>query len=287
MQFKQKGPMLILATAVLWSFGGLLIKFIPWDAMTIAGLRAALAAAVMAIYMRRPRITFSKPVILGGLALAATTILFVFANKLTTAANAIVLQYTAPIYVVILSALFLKQRVRALDIVSVIVVFIGIGLFFFDKLEPTALLGNVLACLAGVAFAGVFFFNRLPGAKPKEAMLLGHLINAVAAIPFIAMGGVSGEPIAWVMIVLLGVFQLGIAYVLFSVGIKHTPPVAASLIATLEPLLSPIWVMLFIGETPGLWALAGGVIVIATIVNYNVRNTKKAKLAKSDEGSDV
>ena len=287
MQFKQKGPMLILATAVLWSFGGLLIKFIPWDAMTIAGLRAALAAAVMAIYMRRPRITFSKPVILGGLALAATTILFVFANKLTTAANAIVLQYTAPIYVVILSALFLKQRVRALDIVSVIVVFIGIGLFFFDKLEPTALLGNVLACLAGVAFAGVFFFNRLPGAKPKEAMLLGHLINTVAAIPFIAMGGVSGEPIAWVMIVLLGVFQLGIAYVLFSVGIKHTPPVAASLIATLEPLLSPIWVMLFIGETPGLWALAGGVIVIATIVNYNVRNTKKAKLAKSDEGSDV
>ena len=124
MRDNTKGPLFIAATAVLWSFGGLLIKLIPWDAMTIVGIRSLIAGIVMAVYMRRPRITFSPAVILGGLSLSATTVLFVFANKLTTAANAIVLQYVAPIFVLILSAIFFKKRFRPFDIASVVVVFI-------------------------------------------------------------------------------------------------------------------------------------------------------------------
>ena len=273
MHSNTKGLLFIVATAVLWSFGGLLIKFIPWDAMTIAGLRAVFAGAVTAIYMRRPRITMNKPVILGALSLSATTILFVFANKLTTAANAIVLQYTAPVFVMIMAVVFLKQRINALDVGSVIVVFAGITLFFFDKLAPTALLGNVLAVLSGVAFAGVFFFNKMDGAKPIEAMLLGHIINVVVALPFIA-ANVTLEPVAWGMVALLGVFQLGIAYVLFSIGIKHTPPISASLISTLEPLLNPLWVLLFVGERPGVWAIIGGTVVLMAVVNYNIRDDR-------------
>jgi drug/metabolite transporter (DMT)-like permease len=274
MNGKAKGPLLIVCTAILWSFGGLLIKLVPWDAMTIVGVRSVFAALVMLVYMRRPHITFSWPVILGGLSMSGTTVLFVFANKLTTAANAIVLQYTAPIFVVLISIIFFRKRARALDLASVIMVFIGMALFFFDHLRADAMLGNILACLSGVTFAGVFLMNKAPGAKPEESVLLGHLINAVIGLPFAVMN-VTFDLTAWGAISLLGIFQLGLAYVLFSIGIKHTPPISASLIASLEPLLNPLWVLLLTGEAPGVWALVGGAIVIVTIVIYNVADSKQ------------
>jgi len=281
MHTKYKGPLLIAMTAVLWSTAGVLIKLVPWDAMTIVGLRSMFAAAVMAIFMRRPRITFTKPVILGGFSLSATMVLFLFANKLTTAANAVVLQYTSPIFVVLLSALLLRQKPKALDIAAVAVVFIGVVLFFFDQLKADALLGNILAFFAGLTFAGVFLSNRLPGAKPEEAMLLAYLINIVICAPFIATN-VTFELVPWVIIVLMGVFQLGLAYVLFSIGIKITSAVTASLIATLEPLLSPLWVMIATGEKPGTYALIGGVIVLGAIVTYNILSSKRSRAEKAE-----
>jgi drug/metabolite transporter (DMT)-like permease len=286
MKANARGPLLIAATAVLWSFGGLLIKLIPWDAMTIVGIRAVFAAAIMAIYMRRPRITFSLPVILGGVSMSATTILFVFANKLTTSANAIVLQYTGPIFVILLSAMVFRKRPSALDIAAVLVTFAGIALFFFEQPQSdTSLLkhmtlGNILACLSGLAFAGVFLVNTRPNVKPEEPLLLGHLINVAIALPFIATR-VTLEPVAWLAISLLGIFQLGLAYVLFSIGIKSTPPVTASLIAVLEPLLNPVWVFLLGGsrELPGPLALAGGALVLVTVASYNVVSMRRVRLA--------
>ncbi len=278
-----KGPLLILLTAVLWSFGGLLIKLIPWDPMTIIGMRAIFAVLVMAIYMKKPRITFSFPVIMGGLALSGTTVLFVFANKLTTAANAIVLQYAAPIYVVIASILFMKKRARPLDIIAAVAVFLGMALFFFDQLKADAMLGNILACFSGITFAGVFLMNKMPGSKPEEAVLLGHLINVAVGIPFI-LTNITFEPAAWGAVALLGTFQLGLAYVLFAIGIKLTAPVSASLIASLEPLLNPVWVMLFFEEKPGIWALVGGVVVVAAIVVYNVTDARLKSIQPKDKG---
>jgi len=274
MHDRVKGPFLIAVTAILWSFGGLLIKLIPWDAMTIVGMRAAFAAVIMAVYMKKPRITFSLPVILGGLCMSGTTILFIFANKLTTSANAIILQYTAPVFVLVFSVLFLKKRIKALDIAAVLIVFAGIALFFFDQLGDGNVLGIILACFSGITFSGVFIINKMPKSKPEEAILLGHIINVVAAIPFIA-ANITFEFVPWLSISLLGIFQLGLAYVLFSIGIKKTPAVSASLIATLEPLLNPVWVLLLTGEKPGIWALIGGIIVIATLVVYSVVSAKQ------------
>lgn len=276
MQTKYKGPLLIALTAVLWSSAGVLIKLVPWDAMTIVGLRSVFAAVVMAVYMRRPRITFTKPVVLGALSLSATMALFILANKLTTAANAIVLQYTSPIFVILISALLLKTRPKAMDIAAVGVVFAGMMLFFFDQLKADALLGNILAILAGLSFAGVFIANRMPGAKPEQAMLLAYLINIVICTPFIALN-VTFEAVPWVAITLMGIFQLGLAYVLFSIGIKTTSSVTASLIAAVEPLLSPVWVMLATGEKPGAFAMAGGVVVLAAIVVYNVLSVRRSR----------
>lgn len=273
MHTKYKGPLLIAVTAVLWSTAGVLIKLVPWNAMTIIGLRSFFAATVMAVFMRRPRITFSKPVVLGGLSLSITMVLFLFANKLTTAANAIVLQYTAPIFVILLSALMLRQRPKALDIAAVAVVFGGVMLFFIDQLRADALLGNILAVLSGVTFAGVFLANKMPGARPEEASLLGYLINIVVSIPFIVTN-VTADLVPWLVVIVMGVFQMGLAYVLFSIGIKMTPPLAASLIAVIEPLLSPVWVMLATGEKPGPFAVAGGVIVVAAVVAYNAMSAR-------------
>jgi len=277
-----KGSLLIAATAVLWSLGGVLIKIVPWDAMTIVGMRSAFAAVVMAVYMRRPRITFSAPVILGALAMSGTTVLFVFANKLTTSANAIVLQYTAPVFVVILSVLFFNKKAKAFDMISVLLVFAGMALFFFDKLKADALLGNILACLSGITFAGVFLMNGFKDARPEESVLLGHIINAAAGLPFI-FTNITFEPAAWASITVLGLFQLGLAYVLFSKGIKLAKPVSASLIAAVEPLLNPVWVFIATGESPGKWALIGGVVVLATVVVYTTVDARKNKTALGSE----
>lgn len=272
----KKGPLLIALTAVLWSFGGVLIKLVQWDAMTIVGMRAGLAAIVIAIYMRKPRLHFTPGMLLGTLCMSATTILFVFANKLTTAANAIMLQYTAPVFVILLGALLLHRRPKALDIAAVLVVFGGIVLLCAGQQKGSATLGNVLALLSGVSFAGVFFVNERDDAYPVESSLLSMIFNFVVAIPFIARG-VTADPVSWGAVVLLGVFQIGLAYVLFSIGIRMTAPVAASLIAAIEPILNPVWVALVRHEFPGPLAIAGCVLVLAAVVGYNVLSIRNAR----------
>ena len=274
MNEKIKGPLFITAAAILWSTGGLLVKMNTWDTMVILGMRSFFAAIVLVLYMRRPRITFSPSVIIGAVCLSVTNFFFVFCTQLTTAANAIVLQYTMPVFVLIISAIFFKKRMRLLDIVSVLLVFAGIALFFLDQLRPTALLGNILACLSGITFSGLFLVKQMPNTKPEEAFLLGFLINIVVSLPFI-FTSITFEPVSWISIVILGVLQQGLGFVFFTIGIKHVQPVAASLIATTEPLLNPLWVFLILGEIPGPWALAGGAIVIVTITVYNIIAAKK------------
>lgn len=273
----KKGPLMIALTAVLWSFGGVLIKLVQWDAMTIVGLRAALAAVVIALYMRKPRFHFTPGMLLGTLCMSATTILFVFANKLTTAANAIMLQYTAPVFVILLGALLLRRRPKPLDIAAVLVVFGGIVLLCAGQQQGSATLGNVLALVSGVSFAGVFFVNERDDAYPVEASLLSMIVNFVVALPFIVRG-VTADPVSWGAIVLLGVFQIGLAYVLFSIGIRMTAPVAASLIAAIEPILNPVWVALVRHEFPGPLAIAGCVLVLAAVVGYNVLSIRNARV---------
>lgn len=292
MEQKARGPLLIAATAILWSFGGLLIKMIDWQPMTIVGMRAVFAAVILAVYMRKPRITFSPSVILGAICMSGTTILFVFANKLTTSANAIVLQYTAPIFIIVLSMIVQKKRPRVLDIAAVFVTFAGILLFFVNEMkgnDSTGLLGCMLALFSGITFAGVFFINQIPNAKPEESLLLGHLINIVIGLPFI-LTNVTFVPSAWIAITLLGVFQLGLAYVLFSIGIKRTPPVTASLIAALEPLLNPVWVFLFWPghDRLGVLSIVGGVIVLITVVLYSVLSARQNRAVSAlQTGTDV
>ena len=276
----------MIAASICWSIGGLCIKFIPWGAMSIIGVRAALAAVVFAFYRKSVKIEITRGNVLGALCVSATTILFVFANKLTTAAAAILLQFTAPIFIILIELALYRKKPAPSAVVAVSVTIIGMLLFFADNLETGNTLGNILAIASGLTFAGVFVCNKMPDTDPNNALYLGFLVNTVIGLPFVFYESASGTS-AWVAAVILGTVQVGLAYVFFSIGIKRTSALLACLITALEPVMNPVLVMLagIIGilpviETPGLFALAGGAVIILTVVSYNIWVEKHSEAEK-------
>jgi len=272
---RRKGPLCMVAASVCWSLGGVCIAFIPWGAMSIIGLRALLAALLFIAYRRSVKVELTKGNILSALCLSATTILFVFANKLTTAAAAILLQFSAPIFIILIHLIFYKKKPRISEAVAVLITISGMLLFFADRLDSGALLGNLLAIASGMTFAGVFVCNKRDDAKPEQALLLGFGINAAAGMPFVFVQ-VTAELVPWVAVIILGIVQVGLAYIFFSVGIKRTPALLACLITAMEPVLNPVWVaaatsIVFAeAEIPGVFAIAGGAVIVLTVICYNI-----------------
>ncbi len=265
------GPLLVFCAAVLWSFAGLGIRHVSWSPLSIACARGLLAAGVLWVFHRR---TFKRPtpsVWLGALGIFCTSTLFLLCNRLTTTANAIVLQYTAPAFVIVLSALFLRSRPKRADILAVLFTLAGVLLFFLDHLGHGALLGDLLALLSGLTFSLVFFSTGMPGSNPAQAAFLGNLLDLLL-LPFLFTDPrVSLSPASdYIIVLLLGIFQLGLAYVLFSAGSRRTSPVTASVICTIEPILSPLWVFFVLGEAPGALAVAGMSVVILSVTLYNI-----------------
>ena len=266
---ERKGALNMVAASICWSFGGLCIKAIPWSSMSIIGLRAVLAALVFAIYTKSIKIKFTPGNLLSAFCLSVTTILFVFANKLTTAAAAILLQFTAPVFIVLLEFIFYKKRPRLGELAAIFATICGMVLFFVGKIEGGGTLGNLLAIASGLSFAGVFVSNKRPDTNSGQSMLLGFIINSVIGLPF-AFFQVTPELTPWLAVIFLGVVQVGLAYVFFSVGIKRTPALLACLITAVEPVLNPIWVAIVAKEIPGPFAIAGGGVIILTVVIYNM-----------------
>ena len=251
-------------TAILWSSSGLFIKLVSWNSLALAGLRSFIAVSVQLAYIRHPHFTWSFSQIGGAAAYARTLILFVTATKLTTAADAILLQYTAPVYVAFLSAWFLGEPAHWFDWITIFVVIGGIALFFLDHLTVGNLLGNVCAILSGVSFACfVLFMRKQKSESPLETVILGNLLTGLVGIPF--MFDSVPNTLSWFGIIFMGVVQLGLSNVLYSQAIKHTTALEAILIPGIEPILNPIWVFLILEEAPGRWALMGGFIVLMSV----------------------
>jgi len=210
----------------------------------------------------RIELTFIK--ILGGLAYAATVILFVLSNKLTTAANAILLQFTAPIYVALFGNWFLREKMARIDWLTILLVMSGMTLFFVDRLSAGSLIGNITAILSGVAFAWlVLTLRKQKNEAPIESIIIGNLLTALIGFPFMFSSMPSLESLYG--LILLGIFQLGISYIFYSIAIKHVTAIEAILIPVLEPILNPVWVLLIIGETPTYWSIVGGLVVISSV----------------------
>lgn len=258
----------MLVCATLWSIAGIFIKLIPWNGFAVAGMRSLIAGATIAVYMAlaRHRFVLSKRTFLAGLLSACVYTCFVCANKLTTAANAIVLQFTSPVFIVVFTALLYKTRIRKADAAVVTLTLLGIALFFFDQLQPGYILGNLVAIAAGMFMAGMFMaVGQLEGEQRFSGILIGQCLTFLVGLPFI----IATKPVftiaATLSILTLGVFQLGISYILYVKSSRYCPPLACCLLGAVEPLLNPVWVLIFNGEKPGVFALIGGVIVVASI----------------------
>lgn len=259
----------LVVCAILWSSGGLLIKLLPLQPLAIAGFRSAIAAIVMFLWVRRagPLRPSWTPAQFGSIiSYMFTVVLFVWATKQTTAANAILLQYTAPVWVALLSAAVTKERLQRTDVVVVACVMLGMVVFFLDSLAPGAMLGNILAVASGIAFAGVALFMRAQGGvSTTESIILGNVLTAIFCLPF--AGGLPELSIEWIApLLVLGVLQLGASYLLYSWALAHVTALEAVLITVLEPLLNPVWVGLALGEMPSMTALIGGVLVMVAVV---------------------
>ena len=267
--------LMLVITALLWSTGGFLVKGIQWHPVAIVGMRSLIAAAVILIAIRKPELTWSLPQLGGAVCYAGTVILYVIANKLTTAANAVLLMYTAPIYVIIFGPWFLKEKASRRDWLAVGAVMVGIVVFFMDKLSPEGFLGNMLAVLRGVSFAWMtLFLRKQKRGSPVESVFLGNLLAAVIGLPFFLREELP-EINGILMLIALGTFQLGFSYVLYTKAIQKVRAFEAVLITMLEPVLNPVWVFLLLGEVPGNWALAGGTIVMATVVLHGLAASRK------------
>lgn len=270
------GVLCVFAAAVLYSIGGLCIKVIPWSGLAINGGRTLIALPVIGIYLAavRHRLRWNRWVLVGAVCICATNSLFTVANKLTTAANAIVLQYTAPIFVIFLSALFLRKRPRRLDLMACAVVLAGVICCFVDSLAAGGLAGDLLALVSGLSYAGVFLLNDMPDSDPISSVFLGCVLSALIGLPFLARETDFGA-VPMVSLLVLGVFQVAAAYIFLTIGLRSTPAVTASLVSGIEPVLNPILVAVFYHEYIGPMALVGAVIVLGAVIVYNVISAKQ------------
>lgn len=275
----------MLVCAVLWSIAGIFIKLIPWNAFALAGLRGLIAGLTMGVYMacKRYRFRLNRQTFVTGVLACCCYTLFICANKLTTAANAIVLQFTNPVFIVLFSALFLKSRVRRADLLVVVLTLLGIALFFLDQLKPGYVAGNITAIVSGMFMAGMYL--TVSGLEIQErfsAIVTAHFLTFLVGLPFL----LSTEPVFDFVsigsILVLGVLQLGISYILYVRASVYCPPLACSLLAAVEPLLNPLWVLLFNGERPGVFALIGAVIVVTSVTLWCIFGQEKTVSEKSN-----
>ena len=270
----------ILAAALLWSSGGAAIKLCGLDAWQLAGGRSLIAGLLILALAPAARRRPTRLSVGVAVAYVFTVVLFVTATKLTTAANAIFIQDTAPLWVLLLSPWLLKEHPTRGELLSVPVFGVGLGLFFLDRLSPGQLAGNLVALASGVAFGLSILGLRRIGDGGPAALVLGNLMAAAVTAPLWPFGP-APTPLDLGLVTFLGVFQLGLSYLLFSWGVQGTPAVEASLLVLLEPVLNPVWTFLFTGERPGPWAIVGGAVILAATAWRTVQPVLEARRVRS------
>jgi drug/metabolite transporter (DMT)-like permease len=257
---------LLVGASLFWSLAGVLFKYVEWPGLAAAAGRGLIAGTfLLLVCWRSVRFTWT-PIQLGAaLVYTVCTLLFALANKMTTAANAILLQYTAPVWAALLGAWVLRERPTQSDWITVVVVFGGLSLFLYDGLQIGRLAGIFVALGSGIGFAAMpILMRKQPEGATIEPIILGNFCAGLAGLPWL-LSAPSLPPSGWLALLLLGVVQLGFAYLLYSRAIRHVTALEAVLIPVLEPVLNPLWVMLALGERPSSSALLGGAIVLGAV----------------------
>ena len=277
------GPILVFLSGVCFSLGGLFLKYIPWNPLAINAARNAVAFVFVFIYLKiiGHKIIFNRTVLIGALAISVTQGLYCIANKLTTAGNAIILQFTVPIWVMVISALLFRKKPTKLDIGAAAIVMIGVLFFFIDGIQAGNMLGNMLALISGVTYSGVFLMNATPESDSYSSTFFGMILNMLIGLPWLIKTDFAAtQSITWVVILLMGIVQVACAFILLSTGLKTTSPIAASLISGVEPVLNPVWVAIFYGEVLTPLSLVGAVMVLLAVTVYNILLIKQQQREK-------
>ncbi len=277
----QNARLLLVLTALCWSSGGILIKLVSAGPLVVAGVRSLIAGCILfAVF--RPKIKIrSLPLFLGAFSYALTVLMFVAATKMTSAANAILLQSTAPIYVALFGGIYLKEKLRTVDILAMVGVFAGMLFFFKGELTLQGMWGNLLGLASGFAFAWFILFTRKFHSHSTMAMIIeGNFLAAILALPIALFLAARSNPDLishpnwsalmlsgrdWCGLLLLGSFQLALPYALYAKAIPYLSALDTVLIVLIEPILNPIWVFIFLGERPDFWAIVGGVLVFGSV----------------------
>ena len=271
----------MVAAAVLWSTGGLFIKWTSVSGLELSFGRSLLAAVTVAIFTRHEGFGLNRVTAIASVLYAALLVLFVLATKQTTAANAIFLQYTAPVYLLILEPLLYKEKFRRRDLIVVIACVAGMSLFFVGKLRPQDVTGNLLALASGFCFACYFLLLRHSTARAvnrASSVIYGNLLVVLVTAP-LGIKALSGMALHDLLsIVYLGVVQIGVAYTLFTVAMaRGVRSLDAGIVGYIEPVLNPIWVFLVLGERPTQWALVGGAIIVIAVVVHTLLEAKRGR----------
>ena len=287
--------LLILIAVLLWSFGGLFIKLTTLDAFSVNLGRSLFAALTVAVFTFRKGLKPDAFTIFTSLLYAGTLSCFVYANKNTTAANAIFLQYTAPIYILIFAPFILKEKFRVTDLLTVLICLAGMSFFFLEpqnaanELATNVFAGNIAAIISGLFFGLYFVLLRHPKSlkrNPAVSVFYGNIIIVLLMLPIVSSDLPTITTTDIFAILFLGIFQIGVAYILFTRGLASgVRSLDASIIGFVEPLLNPVWVFLFIGEKPSLWAVFGGIVIIAGVTWHTFRghsaNRKEKKMREN------
>lgn len=277
MDKRRIGALEVLLGATCFSFAGVFCKWLPWSSWTIIGVRSLVCALLLGLLRRSFRLRLTRGNILGAIGMAATGVLFLTATKLTTAANAIVLQYAMPIFVILFCWLFYRQRPSRSDLITAVCVLCGVALCSWEGFRSGGgrLTGDLLAIGSAVTYALVFFCARLPDADALAYTYLGSLIS----VPFCIYGlfdpKVSAAPVEWLVAIAMGLCLAG-GYFFISRSLSNVHPVTSALIANLEPVLNPLWVFIFLGEDPGAYTIVGMVVVIISVSIYSLRGTQRS-----------
>lgn len=271
----KKGILFAAIAATSFSMGGLLVKLIPWGALSIISGRCVFSSLFIAAFFifNKQKLVINKTTIFGAVLVMLNMVTYVLANKLTTAANTIVLEYTAPVYIIIFNMIFLKQKPTKLKIFTVLFVLIGIVLVMAGSIGVGGMLGNVVAAANGVVYALSMMNNNFEGGDSLSSTLMGHIMCMFVGLPSL-VNETNFSSNVLIYVVILGILQAGLGYLMMALSTKYTDPLTVSLVAYIEPILNPIWVLVFYNEKISLLSVVGIVTVLSTIFVYTYQSNK-------------
>lgn len=279
-----EGIFAIVLAAILWSTGGVFVKLLPQNAYTILSYRSILAGSVFLLFFGKKLLKMNGRAWLNAAFYCLLVLSFVVATKLTTAANAILLQYTGTIYVLLAEPYFFKLKMERVNIVTIIVCAIGMVILVSGDLSSGDMLGNLIALGSGILFAALFIGQRLNAPEYQAGSIFwGNIMMGLIGLPFLLQSPLPTLPEAG-MLAFLGIFQLGLGYLLFTYGLKRVLAIEGALLAMLEPILNPVWVLIFYGEKPSLAAFFGGIIIIFALAARIVWMGRQKRKLRSIQG---